>query len=98
MFCKASAELQYLINSKTDVFFLYEEMEIYENEVIDRFDEPNDWLSSLYFSGGLQFGKKNRMNINMEAVFLSFILTNNNSIINNPVAGGGFQVSIQMPF
>ena len=98
LFCKASTEFQYLVNSKSDVYFLKEEMEVHENEVIEKFNKPNKLLSTLYFSGGIKFGSDENINFNLEAVFLSFVLSDNNSIINKPLAGGGFQVNIQVPF
>lgn len=98
LYCKASTELHYLLNSKSEVNFLFDEMEKYENEVIGKFEKTNNLFSTLYFSGGIKFGKSDQLNINLEAIFLSFILTENNSIMNNPLAGGGCQINIQMPF
>lgn len=98
LFCKTSADLQYLVGSKSNVFFLKEEMEIYENDVIDKFNKPNKLLSTLYFSGGMKFGSDENINFNLEAIFMSVVLSGNNSSINKPLAGGGFQINIQVPF
>lgn len=98
LYCKASAEIQYCLSSESDVFFLNEAMEIYQNDVIQKFDEPGNLFSRMYFSGGFNIGKADNINVNLEVVFLSFILSDNCSVINNQLAGGGFQVSIQMPF
>ncbi|MFH2143912.1 MAG: hypothetical protein ABIJ97_15920 [Bacteroidota bacterium] len=97
-FGKASTDLQYQVSSKSDIFFLNEAMEIYEDDVVNIFNTPNDLLSTLYFSGGIKLGKDDDINLNLEVVFLSFILTENNSIMNNPLGGGGLQINIQMPF
>lgn len=97
LFCKASVELHYLLNSTSNVHFLLDDMEKYEDEVISNFEKSNDMFSAFYLSGGLKLGKIDEINFNLEAVLPSFIITGNNSIINNPFPGGGFQFNIQIP-
>ncbi len=98
LFFKVATEINYHIDTKSNVMFLNDEMEIYEIDVINKFDSPNNFFSSLYFSAGIKLGKDDQINLNAEAIFLSTIISNNNSVINKPIVGGGFQINIQMPF
>ncbi|MCK4662742.1 MAG: hypothetical protein KAT68_07750 [Bacteroidales bacterium] len=98
LFFKAAAEINYRLNTTSDVVFYNNAMEYYQDDVINKFDEPNNFYSTLYFSVGWKFGKDNKPNINLEASFPSFFLTDNSSGLVKPITGGGFQLNIQIPF
>lgn len=97
-YAKGAAEFSYRLKTNTNVMFYNSEMEPYEQEVIEKFKEPNDFLVMLYGAGGVKIGKDTKTSLSLEIILPSLFLTDNNSGLVSPLTGSGFQLNIQIPF
>jgi len=98
LYFKAGTEINFKLNSKTDIQFLNEPMETYQNEILENVGvTPNPIYSSVYSSIGIKIGKRNRVNYNFEIFLPSYIRTPDNSSIVVPNSYSGFQFSVQVP-
>ena len=98
VYFKAGAEFNYVIQTKTDVMFFNEGMNMYEADVAEIVGNPKHFYSTLYFSGGIFFGKDSKPAINIEVSMPSMFITTKMSNLVTPEAGGGFQLNVQLPF
>ncbi|MFC1734301.1 hypothetical protein ACFL6I_28695, partial [candidate division KSB1 bacterium] len=96
-FLKAAAEFNYRLSTTNDVVFNNDKMESFQAGVAEKFGEPDNFFSMLYFALGLKLGNDNKTNVSLEAVFPSFYLSDNTSSLVIPQYGGGFQINIQIP-
>lgn len=97
-YVKVAAEFSYRLKTNTNVMFYNPEMEPFEPEVAGKFDAPADFFLSVYGAGGIQFGNESKFNITVEAIPASFFLNDNVSGLVDPTSGGGFQISVHLPF
>lgn len=97
VFFKIGGEINYLIESKTDVVFYDSSMEPYQNEITDKIGKPGSFSSSFFGAGGVRYGRESRLMISIEACVPYVFLTTETSGLVNPQFGGGFQISVQLP-
>jgi hypothetical protein len=97
IYYKIAADLNFLIQSKTDVVFVNDGMEIFEDAVADKFGKPNSFNSLLTGAIGFRFGKDSRPAFSCEFCFPSSIVTKNCSALVKPKFSGGFQFNFQIP-
>jgi len=95
---KVGTQINFKLHSKTDIQFLNENMEAYQNKIINSIDfTPNSIFASVYSSVGVKIGKENNVNYNFELVLPSKLLTSNNSSVVVPASYTGFQFSVLFP-
>jgi hypothetical protein len=94
---KAGANLNYRLNTKTDVVFKDAAMEPYQNEVTALLQEPASFSSSIYGSAGVRIGRASKPALSFEICLPSLSLTSESTGLVNPIFGGGFQLNYQLP-
>lgn len=97
-FLKATFDTSYRLSTKNDVEFSNSDMAKNQDGILGKFDDPADFISVLYCSAGFVFGSGDNPRLYIEATLPSFYLTENTSSLVNPIAGGGLQISLQIPF
>jgi len=97
LYFKLGAEIEYLLQSKTDVVFYDNAMEPYQKDVIAIVGKPNSFSSSLNGSMGFRIGRLSKPSVSLEICFASLFLTSKSSNLVNPIYGGGFQLNVQIP-
>lgn len=98
LFGKVALDFSYLIDNHSEVVFFNDNMNHYEQEVIDKFDDPAPFLSNLYLSFGVKVGRPDKINASIEAVAPSFVLTQKSESLVTPDAGAGVQLNVYIPF
>jgi hypothetical protein len=71
-------------------------MKTYETSITKMVGTPGNFTSLLYFSAGFKVGKPGNPAANLE-VCVPIYLVNEVSGLVRPYAGGGFQLTIQLP-
>ena len=95
---KLGGELNYRIDTSTDVTFHNKEMEEpYEEEVAAKFKEPNNFMMMIYAGGGLMLRGSSKASIGLEVTLPAFIVSDNTSGLVDPLVGIGVQLSVQVP-
>jgi len=97
VFIKVGAEINFLLLSKTDIVFHDDAMELYQDDMVKKVGQPNVFSSSIYGAGGIRIGKESKPSISIEACLPYLFLTSESSGLVNPIAGGGFQINLQIP-
>lgn len=97
LYFKAAIEFNSLINFDSEVIFETDEMVVYETEVLNKFDDPDDFYSIGYAGVGFNLNIKNRFMVNFEATVPSIVLYSYSTGIIEPEFGGGFRLCIQIP-
>ena len=97
-FIKFAVDFNYRLNTKNEVVFVNEAMSEYKEQVMDRFDEPDNFYSSFYMSSGFRIAKKDAFCISIEAKLPVFYISKKLSSFNETnVFGFGFQLNFQIP-
>ncbi|MCF8370874.1 MAG: hypothetical protein K9H64_04575 [Bacteroidales bacterium] len=97
-FIKGAALISGRLNTSNNVVFYSDEMNPYQNDVINKFDEPKFFLGMVHGSVGIKFGHEDNINLSLEAATPSIIFTENSSSLLKPMFGGGLQLNILIPF
>ncbi len=98
LYGKAGFEFNFQVSSKLDVEFLNSEMEAREQEILEKFDtQTNRFYSTFFWSVGMKLGKPGQLNLNMEILLPSAVLTSNNSALVDLDGFSGFHISLQAP-
>jgi hypothetical protein len=98
IFFKAAAEFNFLMKTNTDVVFINDEMEVYEDDVAKIVGDPQSFYSLFYLSAGLKIGNNSKPGFSLEACLPSFFLTPDALEMLDPTVGIGFQLNFQLPF
>lgn len=98
LYFKIGAEFNYLLKTDFDVIFHEQSLESYQNDVLNKFDDPDNYYFAMYAAIGWLININNNLQINIEANVPSIFVTDYSTGIINPVAGGGFQINIQKSF
>ena len=97
VYFKSGAELGFLVDHNTSVDFYNDEMNQYESEVSEDFNKPSSTFTSLYFTGGIQFGRDSKPGLNIEICLPFFFLSGEISGLVKPEFGGGIHLSFHYP-
>lgn len=97
VYFKLGADVGFKLQSRTDVVFYNQSMDYLEDEVADLIGRPESVSASLTVSAGVRIGRASKPAINLEAGLPTIFLTSGTSGLVNPLYGGGFQVSFQLP-
>lgn len=98
LYFKAGIELNYLLDDNSSIVFYDEAMDKYESDVLDKFNHPDHFFSTVYAAIGWNVHLKNDAKLNIEANVPSVFLFDYYSGLVNPSAGGGIRLYIQIPF
>jgi hypothetical protein len=98
LYFKLGAEANFRLRTKTDVVFFDNAMEPYEDEVTGIVGQPELFSASIYGSVGLRIGKNSKPSVSIELCAPVIALNPESSSMVSPIAGGGFQVNIQLPY
>ena len=98
LYVEIGAEFSYLINSDINVDFYNEAMEIYQDDVINKFTEPSTTYTSVYFAIGWNLNWKYKPVINLEAIIPSAFISDYSTGLINSIDGIGLQLNVQIPF
>jgi hypothetical protein len=98
MYFKFGADFNMLMTTNTKVNFVDVNMAQYEEGVDGIIEDPWSFYSTLHLAVGMKIGKAEKPGFNIEACVPSFILANTNSSFVLPIAGGGIQLNIRIPF
>lgn len=96
-YCKLGTEINVRLQTKTDIVFNEDAMEIYQQELAAKVGQPGAFSFSAYGACGLRLGKQSRPSVSIEATLPYLFLTHESSGLINPLIGGGFQVNFQIP-
>lgn len=96
-YMKLGADFNFKINDSSNVKFKDGAMDKYEGDVAKLFDEADDFYSTMYFGLGVKVGRVGKVNFNIDARVPAFVITGNNAGIVEPIAGAGFNFSVQVP-
>ncbi|MBK9356854.1 MAG: hypothetical protein IPN08_05620 [Bacteroidales bacterium] len=72
-------------------------MDYLEDEVADLIGDSEPVSASVTVSAGVRVGRESKPAINLEAGLPTVFMTSGSSGLVNPVFGGGFQISFQIP-
>jgi hypothetical protein len=97
LYGKLGAVLDFRVNSHTNVLFKDPAMEIYEKNISDQVKQPGAVSFAMYVGSGFKIGTDQKPSVSLEACFPYFILTSHTSGMLQPLFGGGFQLTFQVP-
>lgn len=97
LFLKAGSELNLLLNSKKDVLFKDEAMNLYKSDIESKINDPDPFYATIYFGGGIRIGKELKPSVSLEACIASCFLSKGTFGLVDPEFGGGFQINVQIP-
>jgi hypothetical protein len=97
LFLKVGADLNCRLQSKTDVVFYDDAMNIYQDDVKSFIEQPKSFSSSVSAGGGFRLGGESKPSVSFELNFLDIFLTAETSGMLHPMFGGGFQFNVQLP-
>ncbi|GEM_PF-1239747 len=96
-YMKLGADFNFKINDSSNVKFKDDVMDKYEEDVAKLFDEAEDFYSTMYFGIGVKVGRVGKINFNIDARIPAFVLTGKKAGLVQPIAGGGVNISVQVP-
>lgn len=94
---KLGAELNFRLQTRTDIVFTDEAMEIYQTELATKVGEPETLNVSVYGATGVRIGKESKPSFSIELSLPCLFLTPETSGLANPLFGSGIQVNYQIP-
>ncbi len=97
LYITAGTELEFQISSQREVNFFNDEMAVFENDVLTKFNEADRFFMLMYVGVGWKFGKENKPNINAEIHFPAFVVAGRPSGLVDHTFGAGFQLSVLIP-
>lgn len=97
LYFKIGFDLNLKINTKQSVDFYESEMNKHEGEVLDLFDQPNNFYATSTLGIGIQLGKQDKPNFRIEADFPSLILNPKAFGLMEHNFGGGARISFVLP-
>lgn len=98
LYFKVGAEADFRLRTRTDVMFYDNAMEPYEDEVAEIVGQPELFTASIYTSVGLRIGRQSKPTVSIEVCAPVISLNPESASMVSPIAGGGFQVNIQLPY
>jgi hypothetical protein len=97
IFFKLGAEINYLLQTQTDIVFNDDAMESYQKDLTAEVGQPKSFSSSVYGAGGVRLGRESKPSISIEICVPYLFLTSESSGLVNPIFGSGFQLNVQIP-
>jgi len=97
LYFKLGAEINYLLQSQTDVTFDNHAMNPFQKDVKELMGDPKSFSSSIYASAGFRLGRESKPSVSFEVCLPSIFLTSESSSLANPLWGAGFQLNVQIP-
>lgn len=97
VFFKLGAEINYCLQTQTDVVFFDNEMNPYQNGLIAKVGKPKVFNASVYGAGGVRIGRESGLSASIEICLPYFPITHESTGLVNPISGGGFQINFQIP-
>jgi hypothetical protein len=85
------------LSSKTNIVFVNEAMEKYENQAVKLIDEPASFQAWCFAGFGINFHNEHKLVWGLEANLPVLALTRSTTGLNKPTAGTGFQINFQLP-
>ncbi len=96
-YIKFGTELGIRVATETDITFLQEGMELYEEELATMLSKPHKVRTVIYSAFGLRIGRANTPSLNFEMMMPYYIISRERSATIDPLIGVGFQIGIQCP-
>lgn len=97
LFAKIGAEVNFLVQSKTEVDFYDDSMSKYNDAVASKIDKPKNIHTSIYGGFGIEIGGDSKPSVNLEGCMPYFILSSHSTGLVDAFFGGGFQVNVKLP-
>jgi hypothetical protein len=97
LYFKLGLDINVLMSSSRKVNFYKQSMEYREAEILDLFNEPVDYYSTISPGVGFQLGKQNKPNIRFEANVPTFLISPQKFTFVNTYFGGGFNIVFLYP-
>ncbi len=97
LYFKLGFDFNFRVASTQSVDFYEAQMNKYEDDILDLFEESNSFYASTTFGVGIQLGKPNKPNIRIEADIPSIMLTPNAFGLMTHNYGGGGRISFVLP-
>jgi hypothetical protein len=94
---KLGAEIGFLLQSKTEIGFKDDAMEMFQEDVVALIEKPEPISSSFYGSCGIRLGRESKPWVSFEICLPALYITSGSSGLVNPISGGGFQLNAQIP-
>jgi len=98
LYFKLGAEINFRLQTKTDVVFYDNSMEPFQKDVTEIVGQPESFSSSIYGAVGLRIGRNSKPSGSIEICVPAVFLTSETSAMVNPIVGGGFQINVQIPY
>lgn len=98
LYFKVGAEVNFRLRTKTDVVFFDSALEPYQDDVTEIVGKPELFSASIYGSVGLRIGRNSKPTASIELCAPVISLNPESASMVSPIAGGGFQVNIQLPY
>lgn len=98
LYVKTGLEFGLKISSSTNIQFVNETMNPYEQQVLDYVGiKTNNYFSGWNNSVGVTYGSKDKLRYSLEMLLPSFVLSQNNSTLVDTDMYTGFRLSLQLP-
>ncbi|MDO9255959.1 MAG: hypothetical protein Q7U54_10640 [Bacteroidales bacterium] len=94
---KIGAELNFRLQTRTDIVFNDDAMEIYQTELAAKVGQPGTLNISAYGAAGVRLGRESKPSFSVELSLPCLFLTTESSGLANPLFGSGIQVNYQIP-
>lgn len=98
LYFKLGLECSFLLNYSSNVIFIKESMNIYEEEIIDKFDSPDRVFLAGHAAIGFNISLRHKAYLNFELDLPTAILSEYSSGLVEPDIGAGFRLFVQVPF
>jgi hypothetical protein len=89
--------VNYQLSSKRNVVFYEPEMEKYETEILDLFNQSKSIYFTESIGAGLQIGKSDKPKLRLEIHYPAFISSDKSFSLMDLTFGGGFNCSFVLP-
>jgi hypothetical protein len=97
IYFKLGAELNFRLQTSTDIVFNDEAMEIYQAELAAKVGQPGPLNVSAYGAAGVRLGRESKPSFSIELSLPCLFLTPESSGLANPLFGSGIQINYQIP-
>lgn len=98
VYFKFGVDVNFTVATDKDVTFNNEEMEVYEDQIADLFDEPELYCVFGAIGVGFQWGRQGKPNLRVEAELPAVNFTEDAIGLINQNYGGGASMSLLIPF
>jgi hypothetical protein len=97
IYFKLGAELNFRLQTRTDIVFNDEAMEIYQKELAAKVGQPGTLNVSVYGATGVRLGRESKPSFSIELSLPCLFVTPETSGLANPLFGSGIQLNYQIP-